>query len=323
MTYSHMASANRTINARKWAFLVGAMAVVALVATNIARQIGWYKTAPVLDIQLDPLTPPAGPQTVFHLGHSLVGVDMPAMLKQLAGSKHDYRSQLGWGTPLRAHWEPDVEINGFEAENAHSQYQDAKTALESGNFSILVATEMVEIRDAIKYHNSGHYLGQWAALAGRSNPDIRVYLYETWPEIASIDAWLERVHSDQDRHWKHDILFPAINQTEQPIYLIPAGEVFAQYANAVAKTGSDANAAIRALFSDDIHVNDLGAYLIALTHFAVIYQQNPVGLPYQLRKADGSQAQSPDPETALLMQQVVWDVVSQNTFTGIAPKADQ
>ena len=45
---------------------------------------------------------------VFHLGHSLVGRDMPAMLQQLAVAAgfddHTYESQLGWGTSLRSHW---------------------------------------------------------------------------------------------------------------------------------------------------------------------------------------------------------------------------
>ena len=48
-----------------------------------------------------PLIPPEGVMSVYHLGHSLVGRDMPAMLAQMAG--HDYASQLGWGasiTPL-------------------------------------------------------------------------------------------------------------------------------------------------------------------------------------------------------------------------------
>ena len=43
---------------------------------------------------------PEGPRHVFHIGHSLVGRDMPAMLAQLAGEGHEYASQLGWGATL-------------------------------------------------------------------------------------------------------------------------------------------------------------------------------------------------------------------------------
>src|SRR6056297_2905194 len=56
-----------------------------------------------------PLPPPDGALAVYHLGHSLVGRDMPAMLGQLASAAgredHGYDSQLGWGTTLKAHWE--------------------------------------------------------------------------------------------------------------------------------------------------------------------------------------------------------------------------
>ena len=38
---------------------------------------------------------------------------------------------------------------------------------------------------------------------------------------------------------------------------------------------------------DMIHLNDIGAYLVALTHYAVLYHRSPVGLPHQLRLADG------------------------------------
>jgi len=125
------------------------------------------------------LTPPTGPQNVYHLGHSLVGRDMPAMLAQLALEGHNYASQLGWGTPLRSHWEPDVAINGFDTENAHPKFAPAIESLQSGNFDAVVMTEMVELKDAIKYHDSAAYLAKWSALARDARPDVRLYLYET------------------------------------------------------------------------------------------------------------------------------------------------
>ncbi len=87
-----------------------------------------------------PLTPPPGPLRVFHLGHSLVGRDMPAMLAQLAGEGHRYDSQLGWGTSLREHWEPDLEINGFETSNGHPRFRPAHEAIASGDYDAVVLT---------------------------------------------------------------------------------------------------------------------------------------------------------------------------------------
>lgn len=76
----------------------------------------------------------------------------------------------------------------------------------------------------------------------------------------------------------------------------------------------------RDLYRDEIHFNDLGAYLMALTHFAVLYQRSPVGLPHALLRADGTSADDPGPEAAALMQRIVWDVVTQAPTTGVPPR---
>jgi len=275
----------------------------------------------------EPLTPPAGPLAVYHLGHSLVGRDMPAMLAQLAGAGHRYDSQLGWGTPLKAHWEPSIEINGFEDENAHPRYRDAKSALAGGGYDAVVLTEMVEIRDAIAYHASGTYLARWTAAARAGNSDVRVYLYETWPRIDDAEGWLDRLDRDLARYWEEAILFDALARTEpaQPIHVIPAGQVFARFARAVEARGDvDDLTGKEGLFriepdgtQDPIHLNDLGAYLVALTHYAVLYHRSPVGLPHRLRRADGSPADAPGAATTRLMQETVWQVVRAYPKTGL------
>ena len=42
---------------------------------------------------------------------------------------------------------------------------------------------------------------------------------------------------------------------------------------------------------DMIHLSDLGEYLVAVTHYAVLYNRSPIGLPAQLNRADGSPPQ--------------------------------
>lgn len=269
----------------------------------------------------------AKPQNVFHIGHSLVGRDMPAMLAQLAGDTHSYDSQLGWGTALKAHWETDEPINGFEVENDHPRYRDAHEAVASGDYDTLVLTEMVEIRDAIKYMDSADYLHRWAQAGWVADPDTRVYLYETWHELTDQEGWLERIDLDLDRYWETEILRRALayDDMSHPIYVIPAGQVFAQFVREVENRGGvgpitrkeDLFAKAEDGSQDNIHYNDLGAYLVALTHYATLYQQSPVGLPFELKRADGSDADSPGPDAANLMQEVVWDVVTAYPPTGV------
>lgn len=274
-----------------------------------------------------PLPPPDKPLRVFHIGHSLVGRDMPAMLEQLAGAGHDHRSQLGWGATLKSHWEPNVPVNGFEQENAHRRYQDAREAVTSGRFDALVLTEMVEIKDAIKYFDSPTYIRRWARDARQANPAARVYLYETWHELNDPEGWLNRLDHDLGAYWEGVLLAQGLahGDTGGPVHVIPAGQVMARFVRRLEEKGGLPGLRSREnLFArnpdgtqDNIHLNDLGHYLVALTHYAVLYHRNPVGLPRQLKRADGSAADAPSEEAARAMQEVVWDVVTSYAKTGV------
>lgn len=278
-----------------------------------------------LDLYASPMTKPTGPLSVFHLGHSLVGRDMPAMVAQLAGAGHAFKSQLGWGTSLKNHWGPANEINGFASENNHPAARLASEALDSGDYDAVVFTEMVEIRDAIKYHESAEYLSRWAQRARDGNPSVTLYFYETWPETNDAEGWLARVEKDLSRHWEGEILLPAVRAAAAPIYVIPGGQALAATIKAViARGGVDGVSRIEDFFAlaadgsqDTIHFNDLGAYVIAATHYAVLYHDSPVGLPYQLNRADGTPATHPGPELAKLIQEAVWKTVSTYSKTGI------
>lgn len=273
------------------------------------------------------VTTPTAPMGVFHLGHSLVNRDMPAMLAQLAPSGHRYDSQLGWGTTLQAHW-GDAPINGFEAENAHPRFRPAMEAVQSGDYDAIVLTEMVEIRASIRYYDSPEYLAKWAEKALKARPDVRLYLYETWHQLDDPEGWLERIDLDHERYWLSRVLGPALARLPDGtnIFLIPAGPVLAAFVREVEAKGGLGNVRDRTdLFSraedgtqDVIHLNDLGNYLVALTHYTVLYQQSTVGLPHALMRADGSPAAAPTLETARLMQEVTDSVVRNLGLSGLS-----
>jgi len=305
--------------------------LVAAIAGATAATYWWRGSSRAEGLALEarlsaPLPPPDGPLTVFHLGHSLVNRDMPAMLQQLAGAGHRYNSQLGWGTTLKAHWGDDT-INGFEVENAHPQFRPAHEAVKSGDYDAIILTEMVEIRAALRYHDSPVYLARWANEALTARPDVRLYLYETWHPLDDPDGWLERLDADLQRYWLDGIAKPALAKLPDTAQLriIPAGQALAAFVRAVEARGGVGNVISRTdLFArnvdgtqDQIHLNDLGNYLVALVHFAVLYHRSPVGLPHDLRRGDDSPAVAPAPDTALLMQETVLEVVRRLPLTGV------
>lgn len=262
-----------------------------------------------------PLPPLAGPVAVYHLGHSLVGRDMPAMLAAAAG--HDWGAQLGWGASLKNHL--DGEVPGFAEENAHPAFVPVAQAVGGGAFPVFVLTEMVELKDAIRYHDSARSLAEWTRRIRTANPEARVYLYETWHRTGDPAGWLARIDSDLAALWEGRLLRVAMAEPGTgPIHVIPGGQVMAALVRA-AEAGEIPGVPARAAFlSDDIHFSALGAWAMAMTHYAVIYGRSPVGLPAQLPKADGALAGAPSEDAARAMQAVVWRVVTAYPATGLA-----
>lgn len=292
---------------------------------------GWQKTldpASLDTMYAIALNPPDKPLRVFHIGHSLVNKDIPMMLEQLAGAGHDHRSQLGWGAPLKSHWEPDVPVNGFDVENAHPRYQDARQAVDSGQFDVLVLTESVEIKDAIKYHDSPDYVRKWAKAAHAANPQTRVYLYEVWHELNDPKGWLERLDEDLGLYWEGVLLAQGLahGDTGGLVYVIPAGQVMARLVREIeTRGGVDRLRTREDLFflndkgkRDNIHLSPLGNYLVALTHFAVLYHRAPPAKPLEIQLADGTLLPPVSTELASLMSEVVWSVVTSYPKTGVA-----
>ncbi len=201
--------------------------------------------------------------------------------------------------------------------------------MKSGAYDAIVLTEMVEIRDALAHFDSPKYLGLWANEALASRPDARVYLYETWHNTDDPEGWLERLDADLGRYWDQGLLRPALASLPEGsrIHLIPAGQALAAFVRAVEARGGVGNVRDRHdLFPegedgkrDTIHMNDLGNYLVALVHYAVLYHESPVGLPFALNRADGSPAVAPAPETAALMQEIAWQVARSTPLTGVSP----
>ncbi|MFZ1469526.1 MAG: hypothetical protein WAT09_11200 [Paracoccaceae bacterium] len=264
-----------------------------------------------------PLVPPEAPVAVYHLGHSLVGRDMPAMLAQLGG--HVWNSQLGWGASLKNHWQGDVP--GLAEENRAPVYRPAGQAVDSGAYPVLVLTEMVDLRDAIRWHDSAAYLAAWASRARAANPEVRIYLYETWPRLDVPEGWAVRVATDRQALWQDQVLRPAVAQVGV-IHVIPGGQVMAAVVAAAEAGDIPGLAGQQDLFSDQIHFTDLGAWLMAMVHFAVIYGRSPLGLPVALQRADGTLAPGPAKDAALLMQALVWRVVTGYALTGVTAGLD-
>lgn len=270
-----------------------------------------------------PLPAPEAPLHVYHLGHSLVGRDMPAMLSQLRPD-HSYASQLGWGASLRQHM--DDKVPGLDEENVGDAFRPAHDAIGSGEFDAVIVTEMVELKDAIRWHQSGNFLAEWAQLARDTRADVRIYLYETWHRLDDPNGWFERIEGDGAGLWEDEVLRRAMSADGVgTIYRIPGGGVLAAVARAAEAgelPGLESREDLFALTPegtrDMIHLNDLGHYVIALCHYAALYHRDPTGLPHRLLRADGQPAEAFADSAAPVVQSLVWQVVAGDPLSGVS-----
>lgn len=262
----------------------------------------------------EPLAPPAAPVDVYHLGHSLVGQDMPAMLAAAGG--HDWAAQLGWGASLKNHL--DGAVPGFDEANANDHFQPVHKAAEGGAWPVVVLTEMVELRDSLRYHDAAATLAEWARRFRAGNPAVRLYLYETWHHTDDGNGWLARIDRDLPRLWEGRLLRVAMaEEGVGTIHVIPGGQAMAALVRAAARGDVPGVSGERDFITDTIHFTDLGAWAMAMTHYAVIYGRTPEGLPAQLPKADGTLAGAPSDAAARAMQAIIWRVVTHYPPGGV------
>ncbi len=295
--------------------LWGAMAAMAAVLAVAAWRL-W--PAPTLSpaearaLWAAPLPPLPGPVAVYHLGHSLTGRDIPAALAAAGG--HRYHSQLGWGASLKDHWTGTV--NGLAEENRPPAFRPASEAADSGDYTVVVLTEMVELKDAIRYHASARHLALWAARFRAANPEVRLYLYETWHRRDDPAGWLSRIDTDLAALWEAQVLFPAMAQAGT-IRVIPGGQALAAVVREAQAGRIPGIADAAAFFTDEIHLSPLGSWLMAQVHYAVIHARSPLGLPATLPGEGDAPLSAPSPEAAAAMQEVVWRVVTAYAGTGV------
>jgi len=234
---------------------------------------------------------------VVFVGHSLVNHNMPQMLRQLGPEGSSVQEQVLNGAPLRWNW--DHSADGV----AHGGV-DARAVLAQGGTDVLIITEAIPLQNHITWNDSYGYALLWRNAAVSANPDARTYIYETWHSLSmGEEAWRAQLTSDLPK-WE------AIAQAGQMTGVIRAGQAMAELYDAIKAGNAGGLTSISQLFSDDIHLNDLGLYFIACIQYSAIYGTSPVGLPRELIGRWGTPYTAPSEDLALLMQQIAWRVNS-------------
>lgn len=231
----------------------------------------------------------AGPTDPFALrviqsGHSLTDPIVP-MLNALLASKGVRQSSPYLvdrstipGSPMDWRW------------THRTDFPDARHDI--ADYDMLVLTERVSLSGTVPWHGSESMALRWFEHAwsqGNGGAGAQTVLYASWVDVDS-GPGNANPHNDPEAHipfrerlplemarWQAIADHVNANRPEgSPVMrVIPGPLVMAAAYDAITAGAAPGISAIEDLFADNIHVSDAGAYLIALAHFAVLYDVDP------------------------------------------------
>jgi len=318
---------------------------------SIKQREGWMKTRDTLAAQyvakFPEITTPTpaeipGKKTIrgYHVGNSLTfkALSFPYSDFKKPWSITAYEDRLiafmegrgiryvpgwhvSWGASLPSIWnnryEPAVGNAGPAAKALVDYYWDVLTLQLWGSDE---AGDVEASRNLID-------------LAIAKNPEIRVYLVETWVE--KNDKLDPDFSTQWNREWKpgqkfgippihcaayakavFERLQKATSDLRHPVRLIPVGTVLYELDKRMRAGEVPGFTRVEDLYNDKVHLKETGNYVALETFYTVITGQNPKGQP----RTDMFPAVTDD--FSAIVQDTVWKVVTSTPGTGVTPQAD-
>lgn len=287
--------------------------------SKLGRRIFLYGAAAVPMLCLTGITPVQSSGSrpfltrVIQSGHSLTDPIVPVLDTMVAvANQHENRGQMIDrstipGSPMEWRW------------NHRTDVPDARHDI--ADYEVLVITERVSLSNTVLWHHSECMALRWfihAWTEGDSGLGAVTLLYATWVDTDSGPGF-DNSYNDPEGHlmfrerltlemarWQDIADYVNANRPKgsPPMRIIPGPLIMAAVYDAIDAKQAPGLNRIEDLFSDKIHLNAQGAYLIALAHFAVIYDYDPRNILSGLPRIE-----EPNYDTATWMKQLVHDVL--------------
>lgn len=263
---------------------------------------------------------------VYHVGNSVTDTIRYEGLAQLArarGHTHVWGRHMIPGAPLAWIWtHPD---QGFQ----QPPFGHYPRALKEYAWDVLTLQPFDRQLD--KGDDSDLTLcRRFIDLARQKSPDVQVYIYSRWPRrdepkkgeyrLDYEKKWLRQYTggwdgSNETRDY-FERLVAALNRAypdqKKPVKLIPVGDVLLELERRMKAGKVPGHDSVAGFYSDGIHFNAAGSYVVGCTFYATLYRDNPVGLPAAPYKLD-------DARLAKAIQEAVREVVTNHPRAGVAP----
>jgi hypothetical protein len=271
----------------------------------------------------------------IHSGHSLTDPlffpHWPGQFVNLMGVKLNtqggslFDTRIGKsttpGSPLRFRWENKV---GYGAPDAR---------LDIANWELLCITERVPLNyqggNSQQWYLDGiqeqkEFLSRFVNNAwtnGNNGNGAATLLWTTWTNLDNSNGpWREMLDIQGAEFERMQDYANANKPANAPhVYIIPGHKMMARLYDDIQLGIVPGITSINQFFGDNIHTNELGAYAIAMIHYACIFNESPEGLPNNLLPNAPQGTPIPSLELAAYLQKMIWEVVLSYNRTGVTP----
>lgn len=195
----------------------------------------------------------------------------------------------------------NVDKSTIPGSNLRTRWNDSRTqdsVTGIGQYDLLVITEQVPLPSNRWGYDSGAELKQFVDNAWANN--VETFLYATWSNRG--DSFRSDLARDEAR-WEA-MADAASADVPYQVRIIPANRLMMRLYDAGVHND---------YFRDDIHLNGLGQYAVALMHLAVIHHVDP----RSVGSAGLGLNPMPTAQQEGYIQDLVWDVVNNYERTGL------
>jgi hypothetical protein len=273
---------------------------------------------------------PVDPVALFISGHSLVEEPLPQYLVEIArsvGRTLEWNKQTGPGSPIkeRSRGNPSGadQLAGFRfGMNRGGSNLDvldefrAPRTVAAPRYDILLITEQHGALGSLMWNDTARALRDYHDRFIAANSNGQSFFFEPWLNIDDLynpQRWIDFTRRES-RVW--GCVTSTINASldaqgrSDRIINIPAGVAIAELLErAISESGvpgitaEDGLQTVRRIFSDDVHLTDVGVYYVALVAYGAVFRAEtsyskmelPVGIT---------------PDLARRLSEIAWDVVS-------------
>lgn len=257
---------------------------------------------------------------IYYIGNSVTDTIRYDKLAQLATNRGHvvlWGRHMIPGAPLEWLW--DHPTDGFW----ESPYGTPTNALKYYQWDILSLQPFDR-----QLPSDTNYASRYIGISLPHNSNMQVYIYSRWPRQSNFspdyDGVWNMTYSGgwgaqlESRDFFEKVLLALrpvwTNQLGKTILMVPVGDTLYNLNQKIKAAQVPGFHSITQLYSDGIHFNDTGAYLVGCVYYSTMFKESPVGLP------SSPYGLSQSTPIVGIIQTTAWETVLGHPYSGVIPE---